>query len=86
MIQPMPHRSITLLIPIYNERGNLAELVREIDAVVAGLPEYAFRLLFVDDGSSDGAAAPALSSSSLFFARSAAKTLTSACRVADASA
>lgn len=53
----MPQRSVTLLIPIYNESGNIAALVREIDAVVAGLPEYDFRMLFVDDGSSDGSAA-----------------------------
>jgi dolichol-phosphate mannosyltransferase len=53
----MPQRSVTLLIPIYNEIGNIPALVREIDAVVAGLPEYDFRMLFVDDGSSDGSAA-----------------------------
>ena len=48
---------VVILIPIYNESGNIAALVREIDTVVAGLPAYDFRMLFVDDGSSDGSAA-----------------------------
>ena len=48
---------VVILIPIYNESGNIAALVQEIDAVVAGLPAYDFRMLFVDDGSSDGSAA-----------------------------
>ena len=53
----MAHKNVTLLIPIFNESGNIAALVREIDVVVAGLPAYDFRMLFVDDGSSDGSAA-----------------------------
>lgn len=44
-------------MPIYNESGNIAALVREIDRVVAGLPRYDFRLLFVDDGSRDDSVA-----------------------------
>jgi glycosyltransferase involved in cell wall biosynthesis len=53
----MAKRSITILIPIYNESGNIAVLVREIDRVVATLPAYDFRLLFVDDGSQDDSVA-----------------------------
>ena len=53
----MAGRSITLLLPIYNESGNIAALVREIDRVVAELPAYDFRLLFVDDGSRDDSVA-----------------------------
>jgi dolichol-phosphate mannosyltransferase len=50
-------RQVTLLIPIYNESGNIGALVREIDRVVAELPAYDFRLLFVDDGSRDDSVA-----------------------------
>lgn len=53
----MSRERITLLIPIYNESGNIVALVREIDRVVAELPAYDFRLLFVDDGSRDDSVA-----------------------------
>lgn len=53
----MHRKVVTILIPIFNESGNITALVREIDRVVAGLPAYDFRMLFVDDGSSDDSAA-----------------------------
>jgi dolichol-phosphate mannosyltransferase len=52
----MPDRRVAILIPAYNEAGNIAALLRELDATLAGLPGYDFTILFVDDGSSDDTA------------------------------
>jgi dolichol-phosphate mannosyltransferase len=52
----MSRRRITLLIPIYNESGNIHALVRETDAVLAHLDRFEFSYLFVDDGSTDASA------------------------------
>ncbi|MFM7035537.1 MAG: glycosyltransferase family 2 protein, partial [Planctomycetia bacterium] len=52
----MPRPTVAILIPAYNEAGNIPELLHEIDATVAGLPDYNFTILFVDDGSSDDSA------------------------------
>ncbi len=51
---PMPHLSI--LIPVYNEAGNVVELHRELDVVLRGLGQ-SYEMIFVDDGSTDGTAA-----------------------------
>jgi glycosyltransferase involved in cell wall biosynthesis len=51
---PQPH--IAILIPAYNEAGNIPSLLHELTAVLDGLPDYAFTVLFVDDGSSDDTA------------------------------
>jgi glycosyltransferase involved in cell wall biosynthesis len=47
---------LSILVPVYNEAGNVVELHRELDAV---LREYAqgYEIIFVDDGSTDGTAA-----------------------------
>jgi glycosyltransferase involved in cell wall biosynthesis len=52
----MSRRRITLLIPIYNESGNIHALVRETDAALAPLDRFEFSYLFVDDGSTDASA------------------------------
>ncbi len=44
---------ISLVIPVYNERDNLAQLHRELTAVMGSVGE-AYEILFVDDGSIDG--------------------------------
>jgi len=46
-------RLVSLVVPVYNEEGNLAELHRRVVAVLdaEGVP---FELLVVDDGSTDG--------------------------------
>lgn len=44
---------VTILIPAYNEAGNIPPLLRELCATLADLPDYAFTVLFVDDGSTD---------------------------------
>src|SRR5215212_10837518 len=45
--------SISVVIPVYNEEGNLPELHRRLTAVLTdlGLP---YEFVFVDDGSKDG--------------------------------
>lgn len=53
----MPKKLITILIPIYNESGNIRLLVEQIGAVVGGIERYDFSILFVDDGSSDDSVA-----------------------------
>jgi dolichol-phosphate mannosyltransferase len=49
-------RSIDIVVPVFNEEACLVELHARIAAAISPLP-YRFRLLFVDDGSSDGSAA-----------------------------
>lgn len=43
---------VSVVVPVYNEEGNVLPLFREIQAVMGGLP-YAWELWLVDDGSSD---------------------------------
>ncbi len=45
---------LCIVIPCYNERGNVAELVRRLAAALAGI---AWEAVFVDDDSPDGTAA-----------------------------
>lgn len=45
---------LTVLVPVYNEAGNLAPLTAEIRAALD--PMQAYEILFVDDGSDDGSA------------------------------
>ena len=44
---------LSLVIPVYNERDNLAPLVAEVGAALRGLGRP-YEILFVDDGSTDG--------------------------------
>ena len=44
-------KSITVIIPVYNEVESLKELHKELTAVLSGNDNY--ELLFIDDGSSD---------------------------------
>ena len=47
--------SISVVIPVFNERGTLEQLHREVTAVLSGMvPKW--ELVFVDDGSTDGSA------------------------------
>ncbi len=61
MTQPPdgPHHpavALSILVPVYNEAGNVVELHRELDRA---LRDFAggYELIFVDDGSTDGTAA-----------------------------
>jgi glycosyltransferase involved in cell wall biosynthesis len=44
---------ISVIIPLLNEEENLAPLYQRLTQVLAALP-YAYEIVFVDDGSSDG--------------------------------
>jgi len=48
-----PGRSISFVLPVYNERDSLAALLAEIEASAASLGGE-FEIVFVDDGSDDG--------------------------------
>jgi len=52
-IRPQPITSLTVLIPVMNEEGNLDELYTRLTAQLEsiGLP---YEIIFVDDGSTDG--------------------------------
>lgn len=51
---PAPSRpEISLVVPVYNEEGNLDALTAEVHAAMAGVSRT-WELLFVDDGSTDG--------------------------------
>ncbi|HWA69854.1 MAG TPA: glycosyltransferase family 2 protein [Rhizomicrobium sp.] len=46
--------TLSIVVPTFKERGNVAELVRRLDAALAGI---AWEAIFVDDNSPDGTAA-----------------------------
>jgi dolichol-phosphate mannosyltransferase len=45
---------VTVVVPAYNERDSIAELVDQIVASFASRPEVAYSIVIVDDGSTDG--------------------------------
>jgi len=49
-------KPVSLVVTVFNERENVRELHRRVGAVFAGLPDYDFELIFVEDGSTDGTA------------------------------
>ena len=50
----MRSAELSVIVPTYKERGNVAELVRRLDAALTGI---AWEAVFVDDNSPDGTAA-----------------------------
>ena len=46
-------KSITLLIPVYNEKSVLPKLFERLDDVAKNTPNYQFEFLFINDGSID---------------------------------
>ena len=42
---------VSVVVPAKDERDNLAPLIGEIDAALAG--KYSYELIYVDDGSED---------------------------------
>jgi len=53
----MTRKLITIMTPCYNEELNVRELHRRVLEVAAGLPEYRFLHLFIDNASKDGTVA-----------------------------
>ena len=50
-LEPMEYRTLTVLMPVFNEQATLAEIIRRVRQVDVGLT---LELIIVDDGSSDG--------------------------------
>jgi len=50
---PAPGAELSVIVPTFNERGNVAELVRRLEAALAG---RSWEVIFVDDDSTDGTA------------------------------
>lgn len=46
-------RTVAIVVPVFGEADNLGPLHARLDGVVAGLPQFAWRFLFVNDGSVD---------------------------------
>jgi glycosyltransferase involved in cell wall biosynthesis len=46
--------SVSIVIPVYNERESLPELLRELRMIADQLSDLTWEFLFVDDGSRDG--------------------------------
>ena len=58
-VDPAPHGNapaLSILVPVYNEAGNVVELHAELDAVLGDFVG-GYEIIFVDDGSKDGTAA-----------------------------
>lgn len=51
---PANRPSVCVVVPVYNEEAVLPELWQRLSAVAAAGGDYAFRFVFVDDGSRDG--------------------------------
>jgi glycosyltransferase involved in cell wall biosynthesis len=49
-------RHVGLVLPCYNEEGNVDELYERLAKVFAGLPQYTCEMLFIDNASTDGTA------------------------------
>jgi glycosyltransferase involved in cell wall biosynthesis len=47
-------RQVGVVLPCYNEEGNVDDLYERLVKVFEGLPQYAFEMLFVDNASTDG--------------------------------
>lgn len=45
---------ISVVVPVYNERENVADVYDRVRAVFADLPDYDFELIFTDNHSADG--------------------------------
>jgi len=46
-------KTLTIMTPCFNEEGNVEELNRQVSAVMAGLPQYDYEHLFIDNASTD---------------------------------
>lgn len=47
-------KNISIIIPCFNEENNIERLCQNITEMTAGQPQYLWKTVFVDDGSTDG--------------------------------
>ena len=47
-------KKISIVVPCFNEEGNVAKMVEAIRTVMAGLPQYEYENIFIDNDSADG--------------------------------
>ena len=50
----MSKKLISVCVPVYNEKENVANAYERITAVMRELPAYEYEIVFFDDGSTDG--------------------------------
>lgn len=46
-------KSVTIVVPCYNEEINIDNLYKRLNSIICSLPDYKFQILFVNDGSKD---------------------------------
>jgi glycosyltransferase involved in cell wall biosynthesis len=56
MFSAMYQHLISIVTPCYNEEGNVREMYQAIKAIFAGLPDYRYEHIFIDNASKDGTA------------------------------
>ena len=49
----LPMRLISVMTPCFNEEGNVREMYDAVKAVFAGLSQYRYEHIFIDNGSKD---------------------------------
>jgi len=52
-VRELPIHSLSILIPVMNEEGNIRELQQRLESALTGIG-LPYEIIFVDDGSSDG--------------------------------
>ncbi len=50
---PLQTKSLSIIVPVWNERGNLPILIDEINKTLSPLP-FTYTIIFVEDSSTDG--------------------------------
>ena len=58
--------SVSIVIPVYNEKDSIPILANELTKVISSIEGYNFEVIFVDDGSTDNSEKAILESFSLF--------------------
>jgi dolichol-phosphate mannosyltransferase len=56
-MKEMSQHTISIIIPVHNEEKNVPALYAALQSVMAGLTQYDYEYIFVDDGSTDGSVA-----------------------------
>ncbi len=53
---PKEHRTVSIVIPVYNEAENLPQLFEKLDALIRNQPGNGWEVVLIDDGSKDNSA------------------------------